>query len=442
MEEIPRLNQIQGTTGKTTKFIPVPIRQSGPVLESCYIPTANSAYLRVTDSITSFNSSVSSSITENNIVESNLPSKSSAFGDSLADPLARLLIPGVPTTMHSTQLLTNTCTINSNSPSGSSSAKIVSKSPQETEKISSATLSKLLTTTNTPPSYSFLNYICSTTTVDTDKVQPADEPTYTVTSVKRSDRELVKAVRQKKEPATREQDPYVQSVAMLTQLVTQNTHLVKTALDAISVAAIKPQQANSVNHVESTANLPSFEKSVQQTPQIPQIPQSPQHQHQHQQQSQQQAITRQTQYQRCSDSYRSNTKTFQRKPTRIPKPVASPSANNEQKYALSSPIFTSSDTCSTVKTNSRDNLIGVPIRAQEYMPNGSNFDFLNALIKEENHEEIINIQKGSSTAPIFDPFLNDLVNAASQLDDIINNVCSDVSYPRKPHKNKEALLTE
>ena len=84
-----------------------------------------------------------------------------------------------------------------------------------------------------------------------------------------------------------------------------------------------------------------------------------------------------------------------------------------------------------VRALSHDDLIGVPIRAQEYMPNGPTLDFLNALIKEECHEAVIDAQGGRSSVPVFDPFLNDLVNAASQLDELVNSMCSDVSYPGK-----------
>lgn len=420
MEEATSLNQLQSDASRTNKFIPVPIRRSDPVLERCHIPTANSAYLRLSDSITSltsYNSSISSSIAESHVVDSYSTNPPPQSENSLADPLARLLIPGVPTNVHPMHQPTSVCSINNNSPSLQSAPRIVSKSPQEATKISSTTLSKLLTNTNTSPSHEFLNYICSTTAVDTKPIQPTDEPTFTVTSVKRSDREFVKAVHQKKESPKPQQDPYIQSVAMLTQLVTQNTHLVKTALDAISVAAIKPHQVNAVNYAEPPATSSSLERKVPETPQIPQ------QQIQLQQQSQQQ--------QRPSETYRTSTKAFQRKPTRIPKPAASPGANTTHQYPSSMPLFTPNDNHSTIKAGTDDNLIGVPIRAQEYMPKGSCFDFLNALIKEEHYEEVSRTHKEDSAAPAFDPFLNDLVNAASQLDDLVDSICSDVSYTGK-----------
>lgn len=418
MEQALTVNQLQSATIKTNKFIPVPIRRSDPVLERCNIPTANSAYLQVTDSVTSFTSSISSSIAETHIPESCLSDRPLSSKSSLSAPLSRLLIPEVPTNTCPIQPLSNDRLTDNRVPSLQPAPKIISDKLQGSENVSPETLAKLLTTDSPPPSHNFLNYIYSTTSVDAGQPHTTDEPTFTVTSVKRSDGEIIKTTRQKNDSPKPPQDPYIQSVAMLTQLVTQNTHLVKTALDAISVAAIKPQQTIPIDHTEPATIPPSLERQMLRTPQPPP-----------------EAMSKRAMPQTLTESRQTSTKLPQRKPTRIPKPAL---PSNTTQYVPSTPIFTPNDHRSNTKADPHDDLIGVPIRAQEYMPSGS-MDFLNALIKEENHEEIAKIPTRSSAMPAFDPFLNDLVNAASQLDDLVNSMCSDVSYTGKVRTTKVAL---
>ncbi|EFO62569.1 Hypothetical protein GLP15_1156 [Giardia lamblia P15] len=420
MENVPRANLSQTVARKTNKFVPVPVRRSDPILERCHVPTVDSAYLKLTDSVTSFNSSVSSSTADSHIVESHVSDCPPQSKSSLTSPLSRLLVPEVSTNVRVAPPLATTNLIDSGLPASQSVSKTISESPHSAETVSSATLAKLLTATAPSASHNFLNYIHSTTSVAPSREWVVDEPAFTVTSVKRSDREIVKAVRQKKDSPNTPQDPYIQSVAMLTQLVTQNTHLVKTALDAISVAAIKPHQVTTPNRITS-ATVSSSLRPAPQTPQAAQPPQVP-----HVQPTR---VAERAYPQQLFRPPQSNVKSLQRRPTKIPKPATPPCAT--QRCAPSTPMFTPNDNPSNVKARLHDDLIGVPIRAQEYMPNGPTFDFLNALIKEECHEAVVGAQKGCSSAPVFDPFLNDLVNAASQLDELVNSMCSDVLYTDK-----------
>ncbi|ESU35320.1 Hypothetical protein DHA2_152630 [Giardia duodenalis] len=422
MENVPGIDLFQTAARKTSSFIPVPVRRSDPILERCYVPTVDSAYLKLTDSVTSFNSSTSSSMVGSHIVESHLSNRPPQSESSLAAPLSRLLIPEVSTSVHHAPPLATTNPADDALPASQSASKVTFEGLHSAETVSSATLAKLLTATTPSPSHKFLNYIYSTTSVDPNQERVVDEPAFTVTSVRRSDREIVKAVRQKKDSPNSPQDPYIQSVTMLTQLVTQNTHLVKTALDAISVAAIKPHQITTPSHLVSTTVPSSLERPTPQTPQAAQPPQVPH--------AQLVRVTEKTHPQQPSRVHQSITKPLQRRPTRIPKPTTPPCAT--QQYAPSTPMFTLNNHSDVkVRALSHDDLIGVPIRAQEYMPNGPTLDFLNALIKEECHEAVIDAQGGRSSVPVFDPFLNDLVNAASQLDELVNSMCSDVSYPGK-----------
>lgn len=86
MENVPGIDLFQTAARKTSSFIPVPVRRSDPILERCYVPTVDSAYLKLTDSVTSFNSSTSSSMVGSHIVESHLSNRPPQSESSLAAP--------------------------------------------------------------------------------------------------------------------------------------------------------------------------------------------------------------------------------------------------------------------------------------------------------------------------------------------------------------------